>query len=200
MAFELAPLPYPKDGLEPHMSARTLDFHHDQHHRAYVTTLNTLVQGTPFADQTLEQIIRATAKDEAKASLFNNAGQAWNHNFFWKCLRPRGGGKPAGDLLQQLDHDFGTFDKFKEQFKEAAVGQFGSGWTWLVLDRGTLKVAKTANAVNPLVQGQTPLLACDVWEHSYYLDFQNRRPDYVQTFLDHVVNWEFVAKTLAGAR
>jgi len=200
MAFELSALPYPRDGLEPHMSSRTLELHHGKHHQAYVTTLNKLVQGTPFAEQTLEQIIRATANDAAEASISNNAGQAWNHDFFWKCLRPRGGGKPSGDLLRRLERDFGSFDKFKEQFKEAAVSQFGSGWAWLVLDGGTLKVAKTANAANLVAQGQTALLACDVWEHAYYLDFQNRRPDFVQTFLDHLVNWEFVAKTLAAER
>jgi Fe-Mn family superoxide dismutase len=200
MAFELAPLPYPKDGLEPHMSSHTLELHHDKHHQAYVTTLNKLVEGTPLAEQTLEQIIRATTKDEAHAAIFNNAAQAWNHDFFWKCLRPRGGGKPAGDLLQRLERDFGGFDEFKEQFKEAAVGQFGSGWAWLVVEGGTLKVAKTANAVNPVAQSQTALLACDVWEHAYYLDFQNRRPDFVLSFLDHLVNWEFAAKTLAAGR
>jgi Fe-Mn family superoxide dismutase len=200
MAFELPPLPYPKDGLEPHMSSRTLEFHHGKHHQTYVTTLNKLVEGTPFAKQSLEEVIRATAKDESKTQLFNNAAQSWNHSFFWSCMRPRGGGKPSGELLQLLERSFGGFDKFKEEFKTAATTQFGSGWAWLVREGGTLKVTKTPNAVNPLSQGQTALLTCDVWEHAYYLDFQNRRPDFVQTFLDHLVNWEFVAKNLSGAR
>jgi superoxide dismutase, Fe-Mn family len=200
MAFELPPLPYPKDGLEPHMSSRTLEFHHGKHHHAYVATLNKLVKDTPFANQSLEEVIRATAKDESKTAIFNNAAQAWNHDFFWNCMRPRGGGKPSGDLLKRLEQSFGGYDKFKEEFKNAGVTEFGSGWAWLVLDGGALKVTKTPNAVNPLSQGQTALLACDVWEHAYYLDYQNRRPDFVQAFLDHLVNWEFVAKNLSRAR
>ncbi len=200
MAFELPPLPYPKDALEPHISARTLEFHHGKHHAAYVNTLNKLVQNTPFEKQPLEEVVRATAKDESKTPIFNNAAQAWNHTFFWNCMRPRGGGKPSGDLLQRIERDLGGFDKFREQFKEAAVTQFGSGWAWLVLDGGKLNITKTPNAVDPLAQGQTALLTCDVWEHAYYLDYQNRRPDFVQAFLDHLVNWEFVAKNLGQAR
>ena len=200
MAFELPPLPYPKDGLEPHMSSRTLEFHHGKHHATYVATLNKLVENTPFASQPLEEIIRATAKDESKVQIFNNAAQSWNHTFFWNCMRPRGGGQPSGDVLKAIEQAFGGFDKFKQQFKEAAVSQFGSGWASLVLDGGTLKVTKTPNAVDPLAQGQTAVLTCDVWEHAYYLDYQHRRPDFVQTFLDHLVNWEFVAKNLAKAR
>ena len=199
MAFELPPLPYPKDGLEPHMSSRTLEFHHGKHHKTYVTKLNELVQNTPFERQSLEDVIRATAEDESKTQIFNNAAQAWNHSFFWNCMRPRGGGRPEGDLLLTIEKAFGDIDKLRHQFKEAAATQFGSGWAWLVLDRGTLKVTKTPNAVNPLAQGQTALLCCDVWEHAYYLDYQNRRPDFVQTFLDHLVNWDFVAKNLAKA-
>ena len=199
MAFELPPLPYPKDGLEPHMSSRTLEFHYGKHHQTYVTTLNKLVEGTPFASQSLEEIIRATAKDESKAQIFNNAAQVWNHTFFWNCMRPRGGGKPSGDVLKRIEQAFGGLDKFTQEFKHAATTQFGSGWAWLVLDGGQLKVTKTANAVNPLSQGKTAVLTCDVWEHAYYLDFQNRRPDFVQTFLDHLVNWEFVGKCLAKA-
>jgi len=200
MAFELPPLPYPKDGLEPHMSSRTLEFHHGKHHAAYVATLNKLVENTSFASQPLEDVIRATAKDESKAQIFNNAAQSWNHTFFWNCLRPRGGGQPSGDVLKAIEQAFGSFDTFKQQFKEAATSQFGSGWAWLVLDGGTLKVVKTPDAVDPVAQGHTALLACDVWEHAYYLDYQNRRPDFVQTFLDHLVNWEFVAKNLAKRR
>jgi Fe-Mn family superoxide dismutase len=197
MTFQLPPLPFSRDGLEPHMSQKTLDFHHGEHHRAYVTTLNKLVRGTGFADRSLEDIIRATAADERQAPIFHNAAQSWNHAFFWQCLRPGGGGEPGSALLQRIERDFGGFSKFKEQFEEAAMGQFGSGWAWLVADGAKLKVTKTANAANPLVQGQTALLACDVWEHAYYLDFQHRRPDFVQTFLDHLVNWDFVARNLA---
>ena len=196
MAFELPPLPYAKTALEPHMSAKTLDFHHGKHHQAYVTNLNNLVNDTPLASQSLEQIIQATAKDETKAGIFNNAAQVWNHTFFWSCMKPNGGGAPAGALAQMINAAFGSFDKFREQFKQAADTQFGSGWAWLVSDGGRLKVTKTANAVNPLAQGQTALLACDVWEHAYYLDYQNRRPDFVQVFLDKLANWDFVAKNL----
>jgi len=200
MAFELPPLPYPKDGLEPHMSSRTLEFHHGKHHAAYVAALNKLVENTPFASQSLEEIIRATAKDDSKTGIFNNAAQVWNHTFFWNCMRPRGGGQPSGEVQEAIEQSFGGLDKFKQQFKEAATTQFGSGWAWLVRDGSSLKIAKTPNAVDPVAQGQTALHTCDVWEHAYYLDFQNRRPDFVQTFLDHLVNWEFVAKNLAKGR
>jgi superoxide dismutase, Fe-Mn family len=200
MAFELPPLPYPMDALQPHMSSRTLEFHHGKHHKAYVDNLNNMVKDTPFARQSLEDIIKATAKDESKAGIFNNAAQVWNHTFFWNCLKPHGGGQPTGDVAKGIEQAFGGLDKFKQEFKQAATTQFGSGWAWLVADGGKLKITKTPNAVNPLAQGQTALLTCDVWEHAYYLDFQNRRPDFVQTFLDHLVNWEFVAKTLSGAR
>jgi superoxide dismutase, Fe-Mn family len=199
MSFELPPLPYAKTALEPHMSERTFDFHHGKHHQAYVTNLNNLVKDTPLASQTLEQIIVATAKDEAKAGVFNNAAQVWNHTFFWHSMKPNGGGAPTGKLSELLTKTFGSLDAFKEQFKAAAVSQFGSGWAWLVLDKGELKIVKTANAVTPVATGQTPLLTVDVWEHAYYLDYQNRRPDFVQTFLDKLVNWDFVAANLAKA-
>jgi superoxide dismutase, Fe-Mn family len=198
MAFELPPLPFPKDALEPHMSAKTLDFHHGKHHQAYVTNLNNMTKDTPMASQSLEAIIRATAKDETKTGIFNNAAQVWNHTFFWNSMKPAGGGKPTGEVAQAIDKSFGSFDKFKDEFKNACVTQFGSGWGWLVRDGATLKITKTANAVNPLSQGQTALLTCDVWEHAYYLDYQNRRPDFVQTFLDHLVNWDHVARLLKG--
>jgi Fe-Mn family superoxide dismutase len=200
MAFELPPLPYDKSALEPYMSAKTLDFHHDKHHRAYVTALNDLVKGTPLASKSLEAIIKETAKDDSKASIFNDAAQTWNHSFFWHSMKPKGGGAPAGDLAQKIDRSFGSLAKFKEQFKQAAVGQFGSGWAWLVLDKNELKVTKTSNAMTPVALGQTALLTCDIWEHAYYLDYQNRRPDFVAAFLDHLVNWEFAAANLAGAR
>jgi Fe-Mn family superoxide dismutase len=199
MAFELPPLPYPKNALEPHMSEKTFEFHYGKHHQAYVTNLNNLVKDTPMASQSLEEIIKATAKDESKAGIFNNAAQVWNHTFFWNSMKPNGGGAPSGALAQKIDAAFGSLDKFKEAFKTAAVGQFGSGWAWLVVEGGTLKITKTPNAVNPMAQGQTALLTCDVWEHAYYLDYQNRRPDFVQTFLDKLVNWEFVAANLSKA-
>jgi Fe-Mn family superoxide dismutase len=199
MAFELPPLPYAKNALEPHMSEKTFEFHYGKHHQAYVTNLNNLVKDTPMASQSLEEIIKATAKDEAKAGIFNNAAQVWNHTFFWNSMKPNGGGAPSGALAEKIDAAFGSLDKFKEAFKAAAVGQFGSGWAWLVVDGGTLKITKTPNAVNPMAQGQTALLTCDVWEHAYYLDYQNRRPDFVQTFLDKLVNWEFVASNLSKA-
>lgn len=196
MAFELPPLPYPKNALEPHTSARTLEFHHDKHHQAYVTALNNLTKDSPLASQSLEDIIRGTAKDESKTGIFNNAAQVWNHTFFWNCMKPQGGGNPSGDVAQAIDKSFGSLDKFKEEFKQAATTQFGSGWAWLVRDGDKVKISKTPNAVNPLSQGQAALLTCDVWEHAYYLDYQNRRPDFVQTFLDHLINWDFVAKNL----
>jgi superoxide dismutase, Fe-Mn family len=199
MAFELPPLPYPKNALEPHTSAQTLEFHHGRHHQAYVTNLNNLVKDTPMASQSLEQIIAATAKDASKAGIFNNAAQVWNHTFFWNSMKPHGGGAPGGNLAAAITRDCGGLDKFKEQFKATAVGQFGSGWAWLVADKGQLKIIGTPNAVTPLAEGQTALLTCDVWEHAYYLDYQNRRPDFVQAFLDHLVNWDFAAQNLAKA-
>lgn len=198
MAFELPPLPYAANALEPHMSANTFSFHHAKHHNAYVTNLNNLIKDTPLASKSLEDIIHAVAGDASKAGVFNNAAQVWNHTFFWSSMKPGGGGKPAGDLLARIEKDFGSFDKFKEDFKAAAVGQFGSGWAWLVEEKGTLKIVKTGNADTPLAHGQKALLTVDVWEHAYYLDFQNRRPDYVQTFLDHLANWDFAAANLKG--
>jgi len=198
MAFELPPLPYPKNALEPHMSAKTLEFHHGKHHKAYVETLNKLIEGTPLAGKSLEDIIRATAKDESKSKIFNNAAQVWNHTFFWHSMKPQGGSKPTGDLAQAIERSFGGFDKFHKEFATACADQFGSGWGWLIRDGDKLKVIKTPNAVNPLAQGQVALLTCDVWEHAYYLDYQNHRPDFVATFLDHLVNWDHVAAALKG--
>ncbi len=197
MAFELPPLPYAKDALAPHMSAETLELHHGKHHKAYVDTLNELVAGTPLADRSLEEIIGATAKDVAKVAIFNNAAQAWNHEFFWHSMRPNGGGKPSGDLVARIDRGFGGFDKFTEAFSHAAKTQFGCGWAWITLDRGKLKVIKTPNADNPIAHHQVPLAACDVWEHAYYLDYQNRRADFVDAFLNHLIDWDFVARNLA---
>jgi Fe-Mn family superoxide dismutase len=196
MAVELPPLPFSKDALEPHMSAKTLEFHHDKHHAAYVTNLNNLIKDTPLANEELESIIKATAKDESKAGVFNNAAQVWNHTFFWNCLKKGGGGKPQGDIAKRIDSDLGGYDKFVEQFKQAGATQFGSGWAWLVLDGGKVKITKTPNAVNPLSQGQTALLTVDVWEHAYYLDFQNRRPDFLSTYIEHLINWDYAERNL----
>ena len=200
MAFELPPLPYPMNALEPQMSARTLEFHHGKHHKAYVDNANKMVQNTPLASKSLEEVIQATAKDESKQGLFNNVAQIWNHNFFWKSMRPKGGGRPTGDLARAIEEAFGSYDKFREEFKTAGATQFGSGWAWLIFDNGKLKITKTPNAVNPLVQGAKALLTYDVWEHAYYLDYQNRRPDFIDAFIDHLVNWDFAAENLTRAR
>lgn len=199
MAFELPALPYAQDALEPHITANTLSFHYGKHHQAYVTNLNNLVKDTPMAAQSLEEVIMASAKDASKAGIFNNAAQIWNHTFYWNSMKPNGGGKPTGALAAKIDADFGGFDAFVTEFKTAGATQFGSGWAWLVLDAGKLKVTKTPNADLPMAHGQTALLTMDVWEHAYYLDFQNRRPDYISTFLEHLVNWDFANANLAKA-
>lgn len=196
--FTLPPLPYAPNALEPHISANTFSFHYSKHHQAYVTNLNNLVKDTPMANMALEEVIMASAKDPAKAGIFNNAAQVWNHTFYWHSMKPNGGGKPTGEIARKIDSDLGGYDKFVEAFKQAATTQFGSGWAWLVLEGGKLKVTKTPNADLPMAHGQKTLLTCDVWEHAYYLDFQNKRPDYVTTFLDKLVNWEFVEKNLQG--
>ena len=200
MAFTLPDLPYAKDALAPHISSETLDFHHGKHHNAYVNNLNGLVDGTDLASKSLEDVIRATAGVADKAGVFNNAAQIWNHTFYWQSMRPNGGGAPSGQLAEMIDRDFGSLDGFKDAFAKAGATQFGSGWAWLVLKDGKLEVRKTLNAETPLTEaGVTPLLTMDVWEHAYYLDFQNRRPDYISTFLDHLINWEFAAENLASA-
>lgn len=194
MAIELPPLPFDKAALEPLISAKTFEFHHGKHHKAYVDKPNELIKGTALEGKSLEEIIVA-AHTEKNQPLFNNSAQVWNHNFFWNSLKPQGGGKPTGTLAAQIEKDFGSYEKFAEEFKAAGVGQFGSGWAWLVADKsGKLSVTKTPNAELPLVTGNTAILTCDVWEHAYYLDYQNRRPDFLQTFLDKLVNWEFAAK------
>ena len=198
MSFEHPALPYAQNALEPHISANTLSFHHGKHHAAYVTNLNKAVEGTDLASKSLEEVIVATAKDPAKAGVFNNAAQVWNHTFYWNCMKPSGGGAPSGALADKINADFGSADNLISELKTAAATQFGSGWAWLVLDGGTLKVTKTGNADNPLTAGQKPLLTIDVWEHAYYLDYQNRRPDYISTFFESLVNWEFVAAQFAA--
>jgi Fe-Mn family superoxide dismutase len=200
MAVQLPNLPYPENALEPHYSAKTFSFHHGKHHKAYVDNLNKLIAGTPLESKSLEEMIMASAGDSSRVGMFNNAAQVWNHTFFWNCMKPAGGGRPKGDLAQRIDQAFGSYEKFVEQFKTTAVGRFGSGWGWLVLDGGTLKIVSTANADTPMASKQTALLTVDVWEHAYYLDYQNRRPDFVQAFLDHLVNWDFVAGNLAKAK
>lgn len=196
MAFTLPELPYAATALEPHITANTLGFHHGKHHKAYVDNLNKLLDGNPLAEKSLEEVIKASAGDTAKAGIFNNSAQIWNHTFYWNSMKPNGGGAPTGKIAEKITADFGSYDKFKEEFKTAATTQFGSGWAWLVLDGGKLKVTKTGNADLPMVHGQTAILTCDVWEHAYYLDFQNRRPDYVETFLSNLVNWDFANKNL----
>jgi Fe-Mn family superoxide dismutase len=197
MAIQLPNLPYAENALEPHYSAKTISFHYGKHHKAYVDNLNKLAAGTPLEGKTLEQIVMASAGDSSRVGMFNNAAQVWNHTFFWNCMKPSGGGRPKGELAQRIDQAFGSYEKFAEQFKTAAVGRFGSGWGWLVVDGGTLKIVSTANADTPMASKQAALLTVDVWEHAYYLDYQNRRPDFVQAFLDHLVNWDFVAGNLA---
>lgn len=197
MPFTLPPLPYALTALEPHITANTLSFHHGKHHNAYVVKLNELIAGTDLASKSLEEIITATSGDASKAAIFSNAAQIWNHTFYWHSMKPAGGGKPSGDLATRIERDFGALDKFAEEFKNAALTQFGSGWAWLVLENGKLKVTKTGNAETPITKGQVPLLTIDVWEHAYYLDFQNRRPDYAATFLNSLVNWDFAAENLS---
>jgi Fe-Mn family superoxide dismutase len=198
MTISLPDLPYPNTALQPHISAQTLDIHHGKHHRRYVEVLNDLIKDTPLATKSLEEIIHATVNDASKQGIFNNAAQVWNHTFFWHSLTPNGGGNPTGALEAAMISSFGSLDAFKQEFTQAAVTQFGSGWAWLVLEKGQLKITKTSNAATPFTQGQVPLLTCDVWEHAYYLDYQNRRPDFVAAFLENLVNWEFAAQNYAA--
>ncbi|HHP7231001.1 MAG TPA: superoxide dismutase [Xenococcaceae cyanobacterium] len=198
MAYELPPLPYDYKALEPAISQNTLEFHHDKHHAAYVNKYNDAVKGTELDRKPIEEVIKAVAGDASKMGIFNNAAQAWNHTFYWQCMKPDGGSTPTGELAKKIEADFGSFEQFAVAFKNAGATQFGSGWAWLVLDGSNLKVTKTANADNPLTSGQTPLLTMDVWEHAYYLDYQNKRPAYIDEFLSKLVNWDFVAQNLAA--
>jgi len=192
MSFELPPLPYEIDALEPHISKETLEFHYGKHHQTYVTNLNNLVAGTDSEGKSLEDIIK-----NSSGGLFNNAAQIWNHTFYWNCLSPNGGGEPTGELAQAINDTFGSFAEFKEQFSKTAITTFGSGWGWLVKNSdGSLALTSTSNAGTPLTEGQTPLLTCDVWEHAYYIDFRNARPKYVETFWN-IVNWEFASQNFA---
>jgi len=196
MSFELPSLPYANDALAPYMSAETLDFHHGKHHQTYVTNLNNLLKDNELQGASLEDIVVKSSKDTSMAGIFNNAGQHWNHILFWQCMKPNGGGSVPSELEARLNSDFGSVDQFKEAFVQAGTTQFGSGWAWLAIDNGKLVVTKSANASNPLVDGMKPILGCDVWEHSYYIDYRNKRPDYLKAFLDSLVNWEFVASQL----
>ena len=196
MSFELPSLPYANDALAPYMSAETLDFHHGKHHQTYVTNLNNLLKDNELQGASLEDIVVKSSKDTSMAGIFNNAGQHWNHIVFWQCMKPNGGGSIPSELEARLNSDFGSVDQFKEAFIQAGTTQFGSGWAWLAIDNGKLVVTKSANASNPLVDGMKPILGCDVWEHSYYIDYRNKRPDYLKAFLDSLVNWEFVASQL----
>ncbi|MEW0941828.1 MULTISPECIES: superoxide dismutase [Acinetobacter calcoaceticus/baumannii complex] len=198
--FSLPDLPYSHDALEPHISKETLEFHHDKHHQTYVTNLNNLVKDTDLTDQSLEDIIVTTANDSTKAGIFNNAAQVWNHTFYWHCMKPQGGGKPEDTLAAKIEADFGSYENFLKEFTNAAITQFGSGWAWLVTDQinGKLSIAKTSNADTPLAHGQIALLTIDVWEHAYYIDFRNARPKYIETFLENLINWEFVNARYTG--
>lgn len=195
MAFELPALPYAKDALAPHMSAETFDYHYGKHHQAYVTNLNKAVEGTDNEGKSLEDII---AGAELNSGLFNNAAQHWNHSFFWQCMSPNGGGAATGEAADAIGSAFGSFEKFSEEFSNAAATQFGSGWAWLVTDGSKVSVEKTANADLPLKHGSKALLTIDVWEHAYYIDHRNARPKFIETFLTHLVNWDFVNQNLAG--
>ena len=193
----LPKLPYAENALEPYISARTISFHYGKHHAGYVKNTNKLIKGTPFEKESLEKIIVATVDKPDQVNLFNNAAQVWNHTFYWNSMKPSGGA-PGGALLKQIEADFGSLDKLREEFLKTAVSQFGSGWGWLVVDGGKLKVIKTGNADTPIAHGLKPILTIDVWEHAYYLDYQNLRAKYVKGLLDHLMNWDFAAKNFAA--
>lgn len=196
MIFELPKLDYSNNALSPIMSEETLDLHHGKHHQTYITKLNDFIKDTDMSDMSLEEIVLKSSKNDSMAGLFNNASQHWNHNLFWKCMKPNGGGNIPPKLEKKLISDFGSIDNFKDKFKEAGVTQFGSGWCWLSIDNDKLVVTKTANAVNPLINNMKPILGCDVWEHSYYVDYRNRRPEYLDKFVNNLVNWEYVDSLL----
>jgi Fe-Mn family superoxide dismutase len=197
MAFELPPLPYDYDALAPYMSRETLEYHHDKHHQAYVTAGNKLAEEAGLADLSLEEIVKKSYG--TNQPLFNNAGQHFNHLHFWNWMKPNGGGAPPGSIAQKIDEDLGGFEKFKVDFIQAGVSQFGSGWAWLAVKGGKLVILKTPNGENPLVHDAKPILGVDVWEHSYYIDYRNRRPDYLKAFLENLVNWEYVERMYGEA-
>ena len=195
MPFTLPKLPYAEDALAPVISAQTFSFHYGKHHKTYIDNLNNLIAGTPYADLSMEDIVKKSAKDDKAKGIFNNAAQSWNHEFYWSSMSPKGG-TPDGKMKKAVEDSFGSLDDFKKAFKAAAVGQFGSGWAWLVESNGKLVIETTANADTPLAHGRKPLLVADVWEHAYYLDYQNRRPDHIQAWLDKLANWSFAEKNL----
>lgn len=197
MSITLPDLPYKENALEPHISSDTLNYHHGKHHSTYVANLNKLIEGTDLAAETLENIIKKTAKDADKAGIFNNSAQVWNHTFYWQSMKPGGGGLPTGDIAEKINAGFGSYDKFTEQLKNAGLTQFGSGWAWLVIRNDTLEIMKTSNADTPIAHGVKPLMTVDVWEHAYYLDYQNRRVDYIDAFIKNLINWDFVNSNLA---
>lgn len=196
MTIELPPLPYATDALAPHISKRTLELHHGAHHKKYVDTVNAMIEGTPNADKSLEELVRETVGKARSRKLFNNAAQAWNHAFFWQCMTPDRKGGPHGSLDDQIVAAFGSYEGFRDAFVKAAAAQFGSGWAWLIWNAGKLEVITTSNAEIPLSGGVVPLLTCDVWEHAYYLDYENKRETFVERFIDHLANWQFVSKRL----
>ena len=196
MAFELPKLDYANSALSPIMSEETLDLHHGKHHQTYITNLNNFIKDTDMANKSLEEIIVDSSKDKAKAGIFNNASQHWNHNLFWKCMKPSGGGKIPPKLEKRIVDDLGSVEQFKKDFIQAGTTQFGSGWCWLSVSNGKLVVTKTANAANPLIENMKPILGCDVWEHSYYIDYKNRRPEYLNNFVEKLINWDYVESLL----
>jgi superoxide dismutase, Fe-Mn family len=197
MAFELPPLPFAYDALAPHMSKETLEYHHDKHHKTYVETANKLIEGTGLENKSLEDVVIASSRDANLKKLFNNAAQHWNHSQFWLSLKVDA--KVPGDIAKRIDADLGGMDKFKKDFVSEGMAQFGSGWVWLVADNGKLEILKTANADNPLTRGKTALMVSDVWEHAYYIDYRNARQKYLETFVEHLVNWDRVAELFAKA-
>ena len=196
MPISLQDLSYPKDALEPFISARTLEFHHDKHHKTYVDNANKFLSGNPLERENMETIIKKTTGDPSQMTIFNNVAQAWNHAFFWNCMKKGGGKAPTGEIANRIKFDLGGYEKFVEEFKNAGVTQFGSGWAWLALDGDKIRIMKTANADNPIAHNIKPLLTVDVWEHAYYLDYQNRRPDFIQAFIDNLIDWDFVNSQL----
>ena len=196
MTFELPKLDYAKNALSPIMSEETLDLHHGKHHQTYITNLNNFIKDTDMAGMSLEEIVHNSSKDKSKAGIFNNASQHWNHELFWKCMKPNGGGSMPKKLEDRIKYDLGSVVEFKKQFIQAGITQFGSGWCWLSISNGKLVVSKTPNAENPLIHNMKPILGCDVWEHSYYVDYRNRRPEYLENFFEKLINWEFVESQL----
>ena len=196
MSFELPKLDYAKNALAPIMSEETLDLHHGKHHQTYITNLNNFIKDTDMGGMSLEEIVHNSSKDKSKAGIFNNASQHWNHELFWKCMKPNGGGSMPKKLEDRIKSDLGSIEEFKKQFIQAGITQFGSGWCWLSISNGKLVVSKTPNAENPLIHNMKPILGCDVWEHSYYVDYRNRRPEYLENFFEKLVNWEFVESQL----